>query len=108
RSLIAPGLVIAIVLLLKLTIPWALLLLALALLCTYVLAVQVYPRFKNLHRINLYRAVVALSAEDQAKITCQELGTIRMFFWEGTLVASAPKPANPALNTDVQKAGSAR
>jgi hypothetical protein len=110
RSLIAPGLAIAIVVSLKLTIPWALLLLALALLGTYVLAVQVYPRFKNLHRINLYRAVVALPTEDQAKITCQELGTVRMFFWEGTLVATAPKPkpANPVLNTDAQQAGSAR
>jgi len=108
RSLIVPGLVIAIVLSIRLTLPWALFLLAFSLLCAYVLAVQVYPRFKNLHRINLYRAVVALPAEDQAKITCQELGTACMFFWEGTLVASAPKPANPAPNTDGQQAGSAR
>lgn len=93
RSLIAPGLAIAIVLSLKLTMPWTLVLLAVALLCGYVLAVQLYPRLKNLHRINLYRAVVALPAEDQAKITCQDLGTVRMFFWEGALVATAPKPA---------------
>jgi len=91
RSLILPGLVIAIVLSLKLALPWSLILIALALLCAYVLAVQVYPRFKNLHRINLYRAVVALSPEEQAKITFQDLGTMRLFFWEGTLVATAKR-----------------
>jgi hypothetical protein len=91
RSLIAPGLGIAIVLSLKLTLPWALVLLALALLCAYLLAFQVYPRLKNLHRINLYKAVVKLPPEDRAKITDQ-LSTVRMFFWEGVLLATAPKP----------------
>ena len=94
RSLIAPGLALAVVFSLKLPMPSALVLIVLALLCAYVLAWQVYPRFKNLHRINLYKAVVALGADDQAKISCQELGTVRMFFWEGTLAASAQKPAN--------------
>jgi hypothetical protein len=107
RSLIAPGFVIAIVLSLKLTLPWALLSIALTLVCAYVLAVQVYPRLKNLHRINLYEAVVKLPTEDQAKITSQDLGSVRMFFWEGTLVATAPRPANLAPNTDTQQAGSA-
>ena len=55
RSLIAPVLAVAIGLSLKLTMPWALLLVAVALLCAYVLAVHVYPRLKNLHRINLYK-----------------------------------------------------
>lgn len=95
RSLIAPGLAIAIVLSLELTMPWALVLLAIALLCAYMLAFQVYPRLKNLHRINLYKAVVVLPAKDQAKITCQELGTVCMFFWEGAFLVTAPKPATP-------------
>ncbi|MDC8449852.1 MAG: hypothetical protein LV473_16055 [Nitrospira sp.] len=107
RSLIAPVLAVAIVLSLKLTMPWALLLVAVALLCAYVLAVHVYPRLKNLHRINLYKEVVALPAEDQAKVSCQELGTVRMFFWQGALIATAPKPTNPMLNTDAQQARSA-
>ena len=103
-----PGLVIAIVLSLELPMPWALVLLAIALLCAYMLAFQVYPRLKSLHRINLYRAVVALPAKDQAKITCQELGTVCMFFWEGSFLVTAPKPANPTLNTDVKHADFAR
>ena len=97
RSLIIPGLAIAIVLSLQLSLPWSIFVIALALLCTYFLAFRVYPRFKNLHIMNLYGWVDALSEDDlKEKFDHQDLGTARMFFWEGTLVASAPKP-NPEL-----------
>src|SRR5439155_19530115 len=99
RSLIAPAFVVAVVFSLTFTVAWAALLLVFTLVCAYILAVHIYPRLKNLHRINLYRAVVALSAEDQAKISSHELGSVRMFFWEVVLVATAPQPTNSVPNT---------
>ena len=92
RSLIIPGLAIAIVLSLELSLPWPIFTIALALLGTYLLAFQVYPRFKNLHIMNLYKWIHDLPKEKFDKITKADLGTARMFFWEGILVASAPKP----------------
>ena len=107
RSLIMPGLAITIVLSLQLSLPWSIFVIALALLCTYLLAFRVYPRFKNLHIMNLYRWVASLSEADfKKKFGHQDLGSARMFFWEGTLVASAPNPelADLAPNIDVQQA----
>jgi hypothetical protein len=91
RSLLLPALIIAILFGLKLTFPWALLPIALALVGFLLLAFQVYPRLKNLHRIKLYKTVVALLRETEAKkkTTYQQLGGVRMFFWDGTLVATA-------------------
>lgn len=73
---------------------------ALALLGFYVFAWQVYPRWKNLHRIKLYEAVVVLLSETETKgkITCHQLGGVRLFFWEGSLVATAAVTAPVGRN----------
>jgi hypothetical protein len=92
RSLLLPALVVAILFSLKLTSPWALVSIALALVSFFVLAFQVYPRLKNLHRIKLYQTVVALLRETKGT-SWEQLGGVRIFFWEGTLVATAKATA---------------
>jgi hypothetical protein len=92
RSLIVPALVVAIVLALRFSVLWASVLIVLAFLCAYLVAFYVYPQLKNLHIINLYKSVVALPLEADAKITTHELDRERMFFWDGVLVVSATNP----------------
>jgi hypothetical protein len=105
RSLLLPALIVATLFALKVTFPWALLPIALGLIVFLVLAFQVYPRFKNLHRIKLYRTIVALLREaetkSRSKTTYQQFGGVRMFFWDGKLVATATvtAPVGPNITT---------
>ena len=91
----------------KFTLLWAQVVIALVLLTLptlYVLAYQVYPRWKNHHRLKLYEEIVAWvrDPDNKGKITYQQLGGVRMFFWGGTLVATArtTAPVGPNIVTE--------
>lgn len=71
---------------------------AIALMIFLELAYLVYPWLKNLHRRKLYKTIVALLRKTKGKTTCHQLGGVRMFFWEGTLVGTAAATAPVGTN----------
>jgi hypothetical protein len=90
----------------KFTLLWAQVVIALVLLtlmAMYVLAYEVYPRWKNHHRVKLYEEIVACvrDPKNNGKITYQQLGSVRMFFWKETLVATVrtTAPVGPNILT---------